>query len=281
MSLCATAGIKGTDIDALACVLAYAELKKCDAWLSDNFDATIPDSIKNSELNFHHTKPKNADLFVITDVSNPNFLSPQIPQEQIIEIYDHHFGFESFWNNDTRHVQIESVGACATMIYELFEKNAKKPSPEIANLLYTAILSNTLNFHAIMTSERDRAAFAKLKQFINLPQNYEKLYYQETSASIFLNPELAIEKDLHIYNDGTRIAQLELWEPKNILNELEPIENGFITVQAIGQNKTYVRTDDIKLKAKLEQIGFAFNFDIGVSVRIMQRKEIIKLLGIR
>ncbi|MDR0967651.1 MAG: DHH family phosphoesterase [Rickettsiales bacterium] len=281
MSLCVTAGFKGVDIDALACVIAYAELKNCDAWLIDNFDATIPNSIKNKHFNFYREKPKNADSFVITDVSNPNFLSPQIPQEQIIEIYDHHFGFESFWNNGSRHVQIESVGACATMIYELFEKSEKIPSPEIANLLYTAILSNTLNFHAVMTTERDKTAFNKLKRFINLPKNYEQLYYQETSAIVFQNPELAIEKDMHIYSDGTKIAQLELFEPKNILNKLEPIENGFIAVQAIGKNKTYVKTDDIKLKAKLEQIGFAFNFDIGVSVRIMQRKEIVKLLGIR
>ena len=167
---CVTSGSAYTDIDALACAIGYAELCGCDAVLPGKFNSTIPQCVQDFGFKYLTGFRKDYDSFVIVDMSDPRYLPDCVSVDKVEMVFDHHLGFADFWQEKC---QIESIGACATMIFELFKD--VKPSVKTANLLYTAIFANTLNFKAKVTTDRDLRAAEKLKNFINLPTD-EQLF---------------------------------------------------------------------------------------------------------
>jgi len=172
-----TAGETFTDIDVFACVCAYAELlnlegKKTEIVLPGVLNSSITPTLQSWKIPYV-TAPTETDYdVVIVDVSELAYVAKFVKPEQVVEVYDHRFGFQDFWKEkigDNAH--IEYVGACATLIWEEYKKRgyAEKISKVSANLLTIAILSNTLNFGASVTDQRDVVAFEDLKKYIDLP----------------------------------------------------------------------------------------------------------------
>lgn len=127
MKIVVTAGDKYTDIDVLACAVAYTELLKSDgknaeAVLRGPLNKSITDEIR--KLNYDYkTEFTGADAFVIVDVSHPDYIANFVKEDKIVELYDHHTGFEKHFkkllgNNS----HIELIGAAATLIWEEFKK---------------------------------------------------------------------------------------------------------------------------------------------------------------
>ena len=124
--LCVCGSHRYTDIDQLACAVAYAELYDCATFLPGPFNATIPDSVRKWDFIISTTPPHGAEEFVLVDYSYPEVIPPEIPLDKITKVYDHHTEFEEYWGPRG---QIEFIGACATMIYELYEQGGKIPPP--------------------------------------------------------------------------------------------------------------------------------------------------------
>ncbi|WP_161791762.1 DHH family phosphoesterase [Candidatus Jidaibacter acanthamoebae] len=151
------AGSKYVDIDVLACAVAYKELlglknKKAKIVFTGAFNKTVPTSVLTWNMDVSHGVPENLSdyNYVLVDISNPNYFEKFVVREQVIEVFDHHHGFEKYWTNLIgESARIEPVGSCATLIWEEYKKHNKENmiSPTSANLIYTAIISNTLNFH--------------------------------------------------------------------------------------------------------------------------------------
>lgn len=269
-----TTGINWTDIDCLACVIAYAEYSGAIPVIYGKFNASIPKSILDMDFKYLTKIPRGNHEFVICDVSDPEQFQKVVPLDKIVKVYDHHLGFEKLWGSRG---QIERVGACATQIFELFNR---PPSTITANLLYTAIFSNSLNFQASVTTQRDIDAANKLKQFINLPSDYIEKYYQETAAEILKNPVSSLLLDTKIIN-GLNIGQIESWFApdiiKTIINATKTAYKGewIISFPSISENKTYFVTNSDMVRTRLP---VKFNGDTGVVSKLILRKEYINKL---
>src|SRR3989344_1913390 len=92
-----TAGDKYTDIDVLACTIAYSELlslegKTARAVLLGPFQNSITSTINSWQLNFSTQSPIGNNKYVIVDCSDPIHFSKFVQDGQIIEIFDHHAG---------------------------------------------------------------------------------------------------------------------------------------------------------------------------------------------
>lgn len=283
--LCVFSAYPYTDIDALACAVAYAELKDCVAYLPGPLNATVPDSVRGWGLQYVTVFPDTAEHFVMVDFSNPDFVPPQIPLEKIVQLYDHHTGFEGYWG---QRGQIEFIGACATMIYELF--GDRKPSPLAANILMTAIFANTLNFRSNVTTDRDRAAYEKLKKYATLSDEWIPTYYLETEKLMFSDMKTAIENDLKIMNQNLAVAQLELWDARDLLNDagfmdtlksvMSKYAHWLMIMPSISEGKDYLITNDPSLKNSLtKNFEAIWSQNIGTTPKIYLRKEFRKTLG--
>lgn len=227
-----TSGQMFTDIDALACAIAYGELlklegKDMEVVLPGPLNHSVTEAVKSWDFNFK-TTPSTSDFqSVLVDVSNQESFAKFATLESVVEIYDHHFGFQDFWNEKLgSDSHIELIGACATQIWEEFKKRgfADKISVASANLLYTAIVSNTLNFGAQVTDARDITAFEELKPFTKLPGNWVAIYFNDQEKGVCMDVKQSIIGDTKVMNFPTLpfpivIGQMELWDSKKFLDD--------------------------------------------------------------
>ena len=121
-----TSGSKYIDIDAYASCIAYANLlnlkgKEAKAVSSAKMNESIPASLLKLNIGLDNYKPSNEDEFVIIDVSNKAYFDKIVNEDKIIEVIDHHVGYEEYWRNKLQDkAKIEFLGSVATVIVELY-----------------------------------------------------------------------------------------------------------------------------------------------------------------
>tara|TARA_R110001583_G_scaffold173897_2_gene328011 strand:- start:6944 stop:7903 length:960 start_codon:yes stop_codon:yes gene_type:complete len=299
-----TSGSAYVDIDVLACSISYVSLlqllgKDAIAVHSGPFNETIPNYIRGWDFTFQKKIPTNSKInkFVLVDVSDPLYFEDFVSNNDIIEIYDHHFGFEKFWFSKLNSAsKIEHVGACATLIWEEFiNANMEKHiEPTNANLLYIAIKANTLNLKANITSLRDKAAIEQLEKYIDLPVDWLSKYYNEIERSVISNVEVAISKDLkktQFNNYNYTIGQLELWDTEkffqtnDIFNliklglniDIEQPDRWFLIISDVKQGYNYIVTDNKLTQILLSKIlDISFDGWIAKTNSLWMRKEVLR-----
>ena len=302
MSIIVTAGDAYTDIDIFASAIAYKELlclqnKEAMTVLAAPLNQSVTKKIRKWGRDYLKKVPAGHHQFVIVDFSDPKHLATFVKEEKIIELFDHRTGFENYWQEKLgAGAKIEPVGACATLIFEEYEKSGlvKKISPASANLLYVTIFTHTLNFQSSVTTERDKAAFRELKPLTVLPDNWADEYYEERERTVYSSPLEAIIQDTKVLslpnlNGEFVVGQLELWDSsgfiKKYLDKIETAltsfshENWFFTSPSISEGKTYFFTKSKTVKELLEKaLNLKFSGDLGEAPKLYLRKEILKKL---
>lgn len=294
-----TSGSRYIDIDAYASCIAYAKLlnlkgEQAKAVSTAKTNKSITPSLLNLDINLEEYEKDNNDEFIIIDVSNKEYFDNIVDENKIIEIIDHHVGYEEYWKNKLgEKANIEFIGAVATLIVELYEKEKliEKISKDIAYLLMSAILDNTLNFKAKVTTDRDKVAYKKLEKIVEGKENYAEKYFLECQLSIENNLQKAIENDTKIENVNPLLprifGQLTIWDKKNILDNKSII---YDTLDNIGREwmmnliclkdgKSYIIAPNFEAQKKLEKLlNGRFQNDIMKLDNVLLRKEIIKKL---
>ncbi len=206
-----TAGKAFNDIDAFACAVAYAQLlrlegKQALAVFEGPLNHSVSQFVREQTTDFkiiYEAQPD--DQFIYVDISDPHqFAYYTEGTTRVHEIFDHHYGWEAFWETRIgKNAHIERVGAAATLIWEEYEKRGfeKQILSEAANLLSFAILQNTLNFKSGETVDRDRIAFEQLGERTNLPTNWQQRYYADMAEELALKFNETMQNDTKIFND--------------------------------------------------------------------------------
>lgn len=297
-----TSGQQYTDIDALACAVAYAELlrfegKKADAILPGPLNHSVSPTVRSWDFSFSSEGAAEGDQYVIVDVSNPASFARFVKKENIIEIFDHHYGFEEEWQRALgENCHIETIGACATLIWEEINRRgyAFACSKFSARLLLTAIISNTLNFGAHITNERDRKAYGQLQAIADLPLDWTSNYFSEQEQFVLENVSAAIQGDTKIitipgFEEEVVVGQMELWDSGAFLNAhintiKETLEDygcpqWIMSLPSVGEGKTYFYTESRALQSLFGEIlKISFKKNLAVASELWLRKEIRKKL---
>ncbi|MBI4084927.1 MAG: DHH family phosphoesterase, partial [Candidatus Liptonbacteria bacterium] len=290
------------DLDGISCVIAYSEfLKKAGKntivgiigkpqdearYIFDRFGFTYPQTISNTD---------NFSEVILVDASDPNFLDGKISSEKVIEIIDHRSVHEADKFPNAK-VQIELVGAAATLIAEKFMKNKTDISKESATLLYGAVISNTLNFKGSITTERDKTAATWLNKIAKLPENFWKdLFIAKSDLS---GRKLAerIEDDFAWFVMGGKkvsIAQIEMIGAKKLIDErsgeiikiLDEIKKEmnldfiFLNTIELEDAKNFFVAHDTETQKLLKKVlNVKFTGSVAERPNLIMRKQIIPLL---
>ena len=297
-----TSGQKFTDIDALACAVAYSELlilegEDSEVVLPGIFNASVTQAIKNWGIRYS-TAPSSLEAeYTIVDVSDPQQIAEFVEEGRIAKIFDHHLGFETYWQERIgTKAQIEFIGACATLIWEEYKKRGRENtiSKLSGNLLSVGILSNTLNFGAQITDERDRRAFQELQALNKLSDEWIAQYFSDQEKDINKDIVKAVTNDTKVITDLNLkhplvIGQLELWEGNNFLTSntglikqaLEKFgsEYWFMSIPSLREKKNYIYTENPEVKELLSKVlNIIFEGNRGVTGKLWLRKEILKEL---
>lgn len=249
-------------------------------------------------LNIREENPEEYEKIVLVDASDTDGIDKRIKPEQVIEIIDHRKVnmAEKF---PRVKAQIELVGAAATLVAEKYHENNIKMPRNIATLIYGAIISNTLNFQARVTTERDKKIVEWLKEGNNFPEDFAHKMFMSKSDLVGDKLIKMIRGDFAGFsghNFGTfklGTAQIEMiggkdlaFSRKNeIVTELEKIlfeqdlNFVFLTIIDLEANQNIIVAPNEKIEEILAKVlGINFTDHIAVRSGLIMRKEIVPLL---
>ena len=290
-----TSGRRYIDIDAYATMIGYAYLLnlkgiEAKAITSAKLNESITEKILSMENKLDEYEIKENDEFIIVDVSDKGFLDDLVNIDKVIGIIDHHPGFEDQWRNLENDAIIEPIGAVATIIVEMYEKEGylEKMPQEIAYMLMAAILDNTLNFKAKITTSRDIESYNKLNKIVKNDKLAEE-YFKECQEKILLNPVDSIKNDTKIGVVSNILppvmGQLVLWDKDYFIKNMDLLietmesfkEDWIMNLISLKDGKSYIIATDNIIKNKIEKLfSLQYNGDIMELDDVWLRKEIIK-----
>ncbi|MGL5000158.1 MAG: putative manganese-dependent inorganic diphosphatase [Cetobacterium sp.] len=224
-------------------ILSILNNEKFYSFSTDDYLVDIKDIMKESSQTNFPVVNKNGEVYgtirtknlinftrkkvVLVDHNESAQSVAGLKDAQVIQVVDHHkFDFET---NEPVKINAEAVGCTCTIIYDLYKDAGIVPPKEIAGLMMSAILSDTLLFKSPTCTEKDIAA-VKALALISEVNNFEEYAMEMLIAGTSLSdktPEEILTMDQKEFSmNGVKLAisQVNTVDVKGLLNLQEALE---------------------------------------------------------
>ena len=218
-----------------------------------------------------------------------------IEEADILEIIDHH-KVGNINSSNPINFRNMAVGSTNTIIYEMMKEEKVKPTREIAGLMLSGIISDTLLFHSPTTTIYDKKAVDDLVKIakIDLDSYAKKMFMEAASIKGKTIEELIYNafKAFNINNRKIGIGQMTVVDYQKILKDIDKYVNvlekiskehdydvlAFCVTDVINSN-TYLLYNE-KAKTIFETIFNAKEMYEGYKLEgvVSRKKQIIPLL---
>lgn len=158
-------GHKNPDTDSICSALVYADLK---SKLGENVEP-VRLGVLNGETQFVldyfkveaprqvETVANEGKEVILVDHNERQQSASDIEQVQVVEVIDHH-RIANFETSNPLYMRVEPVGCTTTILKKLYKENGVEIPKEIAGLMLSAIISDTLLLKSPTCTEQDVAA---------------------------------------------------------------------------------------------------------------------------
>lgn len=203
----------------------------------------------------------DGDQVAIVDTNNLDELFQNINDTEIISIIDHHKLTGTLQTQLPREIVIQPYASTMTVMYNVMNIEPADLPRDIAGLMLSGILSDTLEFRSPTTTDADKELAQKLAKAIDIhiPEYATKMFDAKSNIDHFSAAEL-IRMDSKIYEINgkqTRVSVLETTNPQMIINRYDEI------TRAIPDVMHHDNVDEVLLFAidilKEEAIAFIQN----------------------
>lgn len=174
-----------------------------------------------------------AKKVILVDHNELSQSVPGLEDAEVCEVIDHH-RLGDVQTVNPIYVRNEPVGSTATLVADSFKQEGVALTPELAGLLLSAIISDTLLFRSPTTAEKDRAMAAMLAEIAGIDDIAaygQELFAAGTDAENLAAREI-ITGDLKVFSFGggvqVAVAQVEtanldrfLQRSEELLEEME------------------------------------------------------------
>jgi len=167
-----------------------------------------------------------ATRLVLVDHNEISQAVPGADEVTIAEIIDHH----RLGAVNTQQPILflnEPVGSTCTIVADLFRREGLQPAPEIAGIMMSGLISDTLHLHGPTTTRKDAILLAWLAEIagVNSKQLADEIF---NSGSVILAnpPEKIVRSDYKIYEEETvrfAVSQVEELGFGNFWQQAKPI----------------------------------------------------------
>lgn len=290
------------DLDGVAGAIAYGEfLAQSGRSSTVAFVGELHGEANFVLTNFSLQQPlivnntNNFDQVILVDSSDLAALEGYIDPAKVIEIIDHRSVHEAdkFVNAKS---QIELVGAAATLVAERFMNSSITPSSASAILLYSAIISNTLNFKGSVTTERDRLAATYLNNIAELPSDYWRQLFTAKSDLSGSKLEATLVGDSSTFVIGQNklsIAQIEVMHTDKLITDrlgeiiaylnsqklASSLDFIFLNLLDLETGANYLVAPNLNTQSLLRSIlGVDFIDSVALNSPSLLRKQIMPLI---
>lgn len=184
MSKVYVTGHKSPDTDSIAAAISYSYLKRqlgMDAvaaragepnketkFALDYFKVEAPVLLTNVA---RKSESGEKTKIILVDHNESKQCVDGIKDADVLELIDHH-RLGDFETESPIFILIRPVGCVNTVIYGLYKQNGVKPSREVAGMMLSAIISDTVLFRSPTCTEEDKKAVKELAEIAGV--DYEK-----------------------------------------------------------------------------------------------------------
>lgn len=203
---------------------------------------TIKDVKNNMETSTHHRFPVvNEEGEVLSSISRSNLLDYNkkkvilvdhnersqsikgIEDADIVEVIDHH-RINDITSSAPLYLRMEPVGCTNTIIYEMYKEKGVEIPKDIAGIMLSAILSDTLIFNSPTCTERDIKAAKALAEIAGVdPTEYGRKMLIAGSNVGEMTPEEILSTDRKRFTMGdykVTIAQINTGDYRGMYDKL-------------------------------------------------------------
>ncbi len=169
------------------------------------------------------------DEVVIVDTNNPQELFSNINDATIIQIIDHHKLTGGLTTKGPLEITMRPLASTATVIYDLLGEHGTTLPNDMAGILLSCILSDTLGFRSPTTTPHDKDVAERLAETLTLDATAyaDELFAAKSDVSDFTDTGLIhIDSKKYAVGDkNLRISVVETTLPNSILDRKEGIVN--------------------------------------------------------
>lgn len=168
-------GHQSPDTDAIVAAKAYAYLQSKLGYDVEAVALGEPNMETNFVLNYFNeptprlikTAANEVDSVMLVDHNEPQQSVSDIADVTVTHVVDHH-RINGFNTAAPLYYRAEPVGCVSTLITELFDENKVEIPAQLAGLMLSAIISDTLLLKSPTTTDKDRAAIKALAEIADI-----------------------------------------------------------------------------------------------------------------
>nr|WP_295972071.1 manganese-dependent inorganic pyrophosphatase [uncultured Bacillus sp.] len=296
-------GHKNPDTDSICSAIAYANLK---SELGMNVEPVRLGEINGETqyaLNYFQVNvPRfvekvaaEVNQVILVDHNERQQSADDIDQVRILEVIDHH-RIANFQTSDPLLYRAEPVGCTATILNKLYKENGVKIKKEIAGLMLSALISDSLLFKSPTCTEQDVAAARELAEIADVdPEKYGLEMLKAGADLSDKTVEQLISLDAKAFEMGNYnvvVAQVNAVDINDVLTRQKEIEAA-LTKEIADRNLdlflfviTDILTNDsvgLALGDKTVAVEKAFNVQLDNKTALLKgivsrKKQIVPVL---
>ncbi|MHC1721118.1 MAG: putative manganese-dependent inorganic diphosphatase [Clostridiaceae bacterium] len=187
----------------------------------------------------YHLISPNKKKLILVDHNEKSQSVNGLEDADVIEIVDHH-RIADIQTSNPIYFRNQPVGCTATIIASIYAENGIEPGKEVAGLLCSAIISDTLLFKSPTSTKADEAAVKKLAPIAEIdPEKYAKEMFKAGSS---LSGKSATEifnqdfKEFHLGDLKLGVSQISTMDTEG----LKPIRQEIIDLmENTAKNENY------------------------------------------
>ncbi|SFB93701.1 manganese-dependent inorganic pyrophosphatase [Bacillus sp. OV322] len=234
-------GHKNPDTDTICSAIAYADLKK---QLGMNAEPVRLGEINGETQfalsHFNMDAPRlveevsaEADTVILVDHNERQQSADDIEKVRILEVIDHH-RIANFETSDPLYYRAEPVGCTATILNKIYKENGVSISKEIAGLMLSAIISDTLLFKSPTCTDQDVACALELAAIAGVEAEKYGLDMLKAGADLSdksIEQLISLDaKEFQMGNVKAVIAQVNAVDTNDVLSQQDELEKAISQV---------------------------------------------------
>lgn len=232
------------------------------------------------------------DKIVIVDTNNPQELLPGVNEAEILQIIDHHKLVGGLQTAAPVEMTIRPVASTATVMHDLMGSAAETMPEDIAGIMLSCILSDTLEFRSPTTTPHDKAVAEKLAAHLglNITEYANEMFKAKSDVSDFTDIGLIHldSKKFEVGDKNIRVSVVETTDPASVLARKEGIVSAikevivkdgdiddvlFFVVDILREEATVFTYNDFLKSMVAASFGVQVEGDTEVLPGIVSRKK--------
>jgi manganese-dependent inorganic pyrophosphatase len=234
-------GHKNPDTDTICSAIAYADLKKQlgmdvepirlgqingeTEFALNHFNAEVPRLVE--------AVASEVKSVILVDHNERQQSANDIADVRVLEVIDHH-RIANFETSDPLYYRCEPVGCTATILNKMYKENGKEIKKEIAGLMLSAIISDSLLFKSPTCTEEDVAAARELAEIAGVDADAYGLEMLKAGADVrdkSISELLSLDaKGFEMGSSKVEIAQVNVVDTADVLSRQAELEAAISTI---------------------------------------------------